>query len=277
MKPPIAETLEEAFERSGEGVELAWAASALAQPVYPDLDYEHYSNRLDDYAEKARRLAAGADEPEARVSAINRLLFEDLGFSGNAVDYYDPRNSFLNEVLERRTGIPISLSVVYMEIARRLDLPIYGVGLPGHFVVKYEKGRRRFFIDPFHDGRMLNRQGCRRLVRQIHGHEVELNELHFAAVDKRHIILRMAANLRDVYLSTRQYRTGIIFQEVILRLGDGNAEDLRVRAWILSELNRRSEAIEDLEKYLELRPESPDSEETREMLLQLKRGQALMN
>jgi len=277
MTPPIAETLLEAFERDGESVELAWAAATLANPVYPDLDYQHYSHRLDVYAENARKLAAGADEPEARISAINRLLFEDLGFSGNAVDYYDPRNSFLNEVLERRTGIPISLSVVYMEIANRLELPIYGVGLPGHFVVKYEKGRRRFFIDPFHHGRMLNRQGCRRLVRQIHGHEVELNDLHFAAIDKRHIILRMAANLRDVYLSTRQYRTGILFQEVIMRLGEDEAEDLRVRAWILSELGRRAEAIEDLEQYLELRPDSEDAEETREMLLQLKRGQALLN
>jgi len=277
MSSPIAQTLSEAFDRSGEDVELAWAASVLAQPVYPRLDFAPYSARLDDYARQADRLAAGAEEPETRISAINRLLFEELGFSGNAVDYYDPRNSYLNEVLERRTGIPISLSVVYMEIARRLELPIYGVGLPGHFVVKYERGRRRFFIDPFHDGRMLNRQGCRRLVQQIHGHPVDLNDLHFAAVDKRHIILRMAANLRDVYLSTRQYRTGIVFQEILMALGEDDPEDIRVRAWILSELGRRGEAIDDLEKYLELCPDSPDAEETREMLLQLRRGQVIMN
>lgn len=277
MSAPIAETLFDAFERHAEEVDLAWAAAVLAEPVYPRLDFKPYSRQLDEYAQTAERLADGAEEPEAKVSAINRLLFETLGFSGNAVDYYDPRNSFLNEVLERRTGIPISLSVVYMEIGRRLELPIYGVGLPGHFVVKYEKGRRRFFIDPFHDGRMLNRQGCRRLVRQIHGHEVELNDLHFAAVDKRHIILRMAANLRDVYLSARQYRLGILFQEVLMAIGEEDPEDLRVRAWICSELGRRGEAIDDLEEYLELRPESPDAEETREMLLQLKRGRAMMN
>lgn len=277
MSARIAETLAEAFDRSGEEVELGWAAAVLAESVYPGLDFAPYARRLDDYAEHARRLAAGADEPEARISAINRLLFEQLGFSGNAVDYYDPRNSYLNDVLERRTGIPISLSVVYMEIARRLELPIYGVGLPGHFVVKYEQGRRRFFIDPFHDGRMLNRQGCRRLVQQIHGHPVDLNDLHFAAVDKRHIILRMAANLRDVYLSTRQYRTGIVFQEILMALGEHDPEDIRVRAWILSELGHRAEAIHDLEKYLELRPQSDEADETREMVLQLRRGQAAMN
>ena len=172
---------------------------------------------------------------------------------------------------------PVSLSVVYMEIARRLDLPIYGVGLPGHFVVKYEKGRRRFFIDPFHDGRMLNRQGCRRLVKQIHGEEIELSDLDFAALDVREIVIRMASNLRDVYLSTRQYRYGIVYHEVLMALGRDDPSELRVRAWILGELGRRREAIEDLEQYLEVRSEAADAEETREMLLHLKRGQALLN
>ena len=277
MGERIADKLRELFSRGEEEINLADAAATLAHVIYPDLDFRPYHQRLDDYARAVARMPMRGDEPEARVSNLNAFLFESLGFVGNAEDYHDPRNSFLNDVLDRRTGIPISLSVIYMEIARRLELPIYGVGLPSHFVVKYEAGRRRFFIDPFHDGRMLNRQGCRRLLRQIHGRQVELTDLHFAAVNKRQIILRMATNLRDIYLSTRQFGVGVHYLDAMMALGDTDPETLRMRAWAYGESGRRADSVADMEAYLEQRPQSLEAEETREMMMQLKRNLALMN
>lgn len=265
------------FAEGEEEVDLVRAAAALATPAYPGLDAEPLIAQLDEWAEAIRRMRLRGSGPEARVSAVNRFFFERLDFYGNAFDYTDPRNSFINDVIARRTGIPVTLSLVYMEVARRLELPIYGVGLPGHFIVKYEGGRRRFFIDPFHDGRVLNRQGVRRLMRQIHGSEVELTDLHFAATTKRQIIVRMAHNLRDLYLSTRQFRKGLEYIDVIIALGDDDPETLRVRAWAHGEIGRKTEYLADMEAFIERRPDSPEAEDARERVMQLKHDLALRN
>jgi regulator of sirC expression with transglutaminase-like and TPR domain len=190
-----------------------------------------------------------SESPDRVISAINRAMFDVCGLHGNRESYYDPRNSFLDQVFRRRTGLPITLSVIYMEVGRRLDFDVFGVGLPGHFVVKYYRGKREVFVDPFHEGRILNRQGCRRLIKTLHGRPVELRDLDFAACDKRSIVLRMCRNLRDVYLSTRQYRRGIEIVDAILALEPEDFEDLKVRAWINYELGRRKQSLDDLERY----------------------------
>ena len=278
MPERIADRLSEMFSQGEEEVDLAKAAATLALPAYPDLDFAPYIRLLDEYAEIVRGIPLRNDEQEARVSAINTFMYRGAGFAGNYDDYHDPRNSFLNDVMDRRKGIPVSLSVIYLEIARRLELPIYGVGLPAHFLVKYESGRRRFFIDPFDYGRTLNRQGCRRLIRQLHGgREVELTDLDFQAVTKRRIIVRMAANLRDIYLSTRQFRLGIEYLNVLIALGGDDKETLRVRAWAQEQRGRTRESIEDMEAYLERFPDSEEADETRTRVGLLKTSQVMLN
>ena len=257
--------------------QLARAAASLALIEYPDLDVEPVVERLHRFADSLDARLGGRRDGHGAVSAINRLLFEELDFRGNRHDYYDPRNSFLNDVLERRTGIPISLSVVYLEIARQLDLPIYGVALPCHFLVKYEQRPRLFFVDPYHEGRLLNRQGCVELVRTLQGRAVELNDLHFAAVSDLHIILRMCNNLRGIYLTSRQYRKALQVIEVVLALEPNSPEELKQRAWLNHELGRRKEALNDLEIYAALRPEGSDSQDVQRWIENIRRTLAQLN
>ncbi|MBI1353114.1 MAG: tetratricopeptide repeat protein [Acidobacteria bacterium] len=273
----VADQIRELFDRPDAEVDLGRAAATLARLEYPDADIEACMRRIDAYAGKVgARLDKGRPR-ETAVSAINKLLFEELGFRGNREDYYDPRNSFLNDVLERRTGIPISLSVLYLEIAKRLELPIYGVGLPSHFVVKYDDRSRLFFVDPYHEGRVLNQQGCRELVKTLHGRPVDLHDLHFAAVENRSIVLRMLNNLRAIYLSARRHRLALEVLDTILALEPDSAEEIKQRAWVRYELGERGSALRDLERYVDLRPNGADAEQVQDWMNKLRRTLAHLN
>jgi regulator of sirC expression with transglutaminase-like and TPR domain len=211
------------------------------------------------------------------IAAMSRHLFEDLGFCGNAGEYFDPRNSFLNDVIERRTGIPITLSIVYLEVARHLDLPYFGVGLPGHFLVKYDDGKRRVFVDPFHGGRTLKRNQCQKWLRETLGRRVVLREHDFSAVDKGYIIRRMLNNLRDIYLNSRRYRKGLEVLEMMTVLSPGSTEEIKQRAWLHYELGQRKQARADLETYLSLCPQADDIDDVKKWIVALQRTQARLN
>ncbi len=273
----VADQIRLLFDRDDAAVDLGRAAATLARLEYPDADVDACARRIDELAARVADRWDGAKPPETAVSAINKLLFEDLGFHGNREDYYDPRNSFLNDVLERRTGIPISLSVVYIEIGRRLGLPIFGVGLPSHFLVKFDDRSRVFFIDPYHEGRVLNRQGCRELVKTLHGRPMELHDLHFAAVENRTIVLRMLNNLRAIYVNGRQHRRALEVLDAILALEPDSPEEVKQRAWVRHELGHRGAALRDLETYAGLRPEAEDAEQVQTWMNNLRRTLAHLN
>ncbi len=277
MKGTPAEQMRRLFDRPDAEVDLARAALALARIRYPGVEDAPWLNWLDARAAEAEARLAGAEEPDEVVSAISSVLFEQWGFVGNRDDYYDPRNSFLNDVIERRTGIPITLSVVYLEIARRLEAPIYGVGLPSHFIVKYHDARRRIYIDPFHEGKVLNRQGCKNLVKRLRGRTVELTDLDFAAVENRSIILRMCNNLRDIFLSARQFRPGLEVIKTMLALAPESAEEIKQTAWLYHELGQRGKALEAIEIYNELHPEPEEGEDLEAWSENIRRAQAQLN
>ncbi len=273
----VADQIRILFDREDAAVDLGRAAATLARLEYPDADVDACARRIDELAARVADRWDRSKPPETAVSAINKLLFEDLGFHGNREDYYDPRNSFLNDVLERRTGIPISLSVVYIEIGRRLGLPIFGVGLPSHFLVKFDDRSRVFFIDPYHEGRVLNRQGCRELVKTLHGRPMELHDLHFAAVENRTIVLRMLNNLRAIYVNGRQHRRALEVLDAILALEPDSPEEVKQRAWVRHELGHRGAALRDLETYAGLRPEAEDAEQVQTWMNNLRRTLAHLN
>jgi regulator of sirC expression with transglutaminase-like and TPR domain len=277
MAESPAEEMKRLFARPDVEVDLARAALALARIRYPGLDDEPTLAWLDARGREAADLLAGADEPDEVVSAISRVLFEQWGFEGNRLDYYDQRNSFLNDVIDRRTGIPITLSVLYLEIAKRVGAPIYGVGLPTHFIVKYHDARRRIYIDPFHEGKVLNRQGCRNLVKKLSGRQVELTDLHFAAVENRSIILRMCNNLRDIFLCARQFRPALEVIRTMLALAPDSAEEIKQTAWLYHELGQRGKALEAIELYNELRPEQTEGEQLGAWSDNIRRAQAQLN
>ena len=277
MLSPVAAELRDIFEVPKYRVDLGRAALILARIEYPALDIDSYIRKFDQFAKEAPAPPESGYEPERVLNDLNRYFFEQLAFKGNEADYYSPRNSFLNDVIDRRTGIPITLSVVYLEVARRLSLPFYGVGLPGHFVVKYADGRHEFFVDVFGCGHVLDRAGCQSLVAALHGEDSLLGESDFRAVDSRYILLRMLSNLRNSYLNNRQYRKGLPVLDAIVALAPTSADTLKHRARLHYELGHWKQARRDLESYLSLQPDAEDASDARRWIDRIRKGQASMN
>lgn len=260
-----------------ERMHLDRAALLLAAIEYPGLDPRPYLTMLDHHAaEVAARLDAAADGVEF-VSAANRYLFDEQGFAGDSQDYYDPRNSCLNEVLIRRAGIPITLSLVYLEIARRLDRPLFGIGLPGHFLVQYDDGAFATFIDPFHAGALLGPADCFRVARETTKTAIRDDPALLARVTRSQIVLRMANNLRAVYLMRRAYNKALQVLNLLLAGDPASAEQYKQRALVHARMNRMSAARADLEHYLELAPAAPDRDEIEKQIRNLRKYIAGMN
>jgi regulator of sirC expression with transglutaminase-like and TPR domain len=187
-------------DRSDEDIELDVAALLIAEWEYEGLDVSRYTALLDDFAERVQHAWRDRQEPAfAEIRAINRTLFQELGFRGNDDDYYDPRNSFLHQVIERRIGIPITLSVLYIEVARRAGVHVDGVSFPGHFLVRYDRDESSVIIDPFRMGVTLDATELEALLKRARGPEAELTVESLAPASKREILLRMLTNLAHIY------------------------------------------------------------------------------
>lgn len=194
-------------DRADESIDLAGAALELARIEYPELDAATYLHRICGLAARAKRgLRANPSAREA-ISMLNRVLFEEEGLRGNRDDYYDPRNSFLNDVLDRKLGIPITLSLVYMEVARRIGFPVAGTAMPGHFLLKhYDALSGEIIIDAFNRGCVLSQGECRTKLRKIYRGEVEFQPEFLHPVTRREILTRILNNLRQIYFTQRDFR-----------------------------------------------------------------------
>lgn len=262
--------------RADERIKLAEAALLIAAEEYPRLDVDLYLEKLDRFGDTARVHAAGAITPLDLIAAVNETLFEDLGFHGNRASYYDPRNSYLNEVIDRQTGIPITLTVVYIEVANRVGLTIKGVGMPGHFIAKQQAESGDIFIDPFNGGRILGRLRCSELLAETTGGALQLEPEHLAAVSNKQILTRMLSNLLGIYGATDQRRALRLIDRILL-MNPNSARHLRDRGLLLAELGETRSAIEALERYLELAPLAPDAEVIREQITSIRRFGARLN
>jgi regulator of sirC expression with transglutaminase-like and TPR domain len=179
-------------------IDLARAALLIAGEEYADLDVQTYVDQLDALGAALRARLVPSSAPERQLAELNALLFGEEGFRGNATHYYDPRNSYLNEVLERRLGIPITLSLVYLEVGRRAGLRLSGVSFPAHFLVAYE-AEQRLFVDPFNCGRLLSEADCQQLLHEMFGSSGRLEASHLAATPHRQILARLIGNLKNAY------------------------------------------------------------------------------
>jgi regulator of sirC expression with transglutaminase-like and TPR domain len=222
-------------------LDLALAALHIARDEYPTLSIPKYIKQLDALSAGARRVLGRVRSGRALVEGLNHYLFEQEGFCGNTADYYDPRNSLLNDVLERRTGIPITLSLVYMEVGRRLDYPIEGVGLPGHFIVRSVRDQS-LFMDPFNRGEILDREDCIRKVQSLVGGAVEDEDSLLEPASKLQIIRRMLNNLKSIYLKQEAYAKALPVIEKILAVDPESRQEMRDRALVLLRLSRYAEA-----------------------------------
>jgi regulator of sirC expression with transglutaminase-like and TPR domain len=258
-------------------VPLDEAALAIAEEEYPRLDADEYLVRLDGLAERVRRRAPQARRPGSALHALRKVLFEEEGLKGNEADYGDPRNSFLNEVLDRRVGIPITLCLVYMEVARRIGLPLQGVGFPGHFLAKYvSPSGIEIFVDAFNGGEMLSADECVARYRARTGGR-DLDRRHLAAVAPRQVLARMLQNLKRTYLERNDHVRAYWVLDRILMLAPGHLEALRDRGLVSIRLGVALAAERDLEAYLSRAPAASDVGEIRRVLAALRGHRPLVN
>jgi len=266
------------ISQSDENFNLAEAALLIAAEEYPRLDVPLYLDKLENIAEHTHFRVGDVTAAPEMITAINETLFEELGFQGNRENYYDPRNSFLNVVLDRRTGIPITLSVVYIEIARRLNLPIHGIGLPGHFIVGYVTDTEEIYIDVFNGGRVLGVNGCADLVAGMSNGKLTFNSnKHLAPVKKTQILTRMLSNLLGIYVNSQDYRRSIACIERILLLMPNSLAHIRDYGLLLGQVGNTGKAIDQLERYLKASPQAADVEMIKAEIKKLRHEQARFN
>jgi regulator of sirC expression with transglutaminase-like and TPR domain len=260
----------EMMSREEEEIELAKAALLFAKVEYPDLDIDQYLRKMDLTAEKIKRRIRDNTDPKFLIREINKYIFEEEGFRGNEHDYYDPRNSFLNDVLDRKTGIPITLSVLYMEIGNRIGLPILGVGFPGHFVVKYSGVESEILIDAFNKGRILLEKDCQEMLNRVYGGGIKLQSDFLRTATKKQILDRMLHNLKGIYLNSKDYFKALSFVDMILLIAPDVMPELRDRGLLYYNLECFAQALSDLETYLRYAPKAEDAEAIRSHIPALK-------
>jgi len=271
--------------RDDGGIELARACLQIAEDAYPGLDVDGYLGEIERFAKRLGARLAPDAAVEDRVIALNEFLFADLGFNGNARDYYDPRNSYLNEVIDRRRGIPITLSVLYIEIGRRIGLPLDGVSFPGHFMVRLPLRGGALVLDPFSGGTPQSEDELRaRLKRVIPGDAsvgVPVADLPLAQflepASNRQILARLLRNLKGVYREKdKPERLLKVLDRMILVAPDAPAE-LRDRGYVYERMECWRPALEDLRAYLGREPDAPDTEQVRAKLAELSLRCARLN
>ena len=241
-------------------IDLAKAALLISRTEYPHLDESFYLGLLEDMAARLKPRIEGKSRPEGVIEEINRLLFEEEGFRGNTHEYLDPRNSFLNQVLERKLGIPITLSLVYMEVGRRAGLNVHGVGLPGHFINALIHESGRMLIDPFGQGKILSEGECRQIFRRRFG-ESKIFETRFLdPVGPKHILARMLRNLKAIYSHMDEELRAFQMIEWILALDPNATNELRERGLLYEAIGDFARAVRDLGRYLEFSPMAEDEE-----------------
>lgn len=254
MKPEQRAAVALFAEALSDPIDLGAAAIRLGLAEEPNLDVAAWLEQLDVLGAAARERLEGAKTPADQLRILGGYLFAELGLLGNEKDYYDPRNSYLHKVLERGLGIPISLSVVTIEVGRRAGLELYGVGFPAHFLVGAGQDA---FMDPFHQGRLLDSSGCEELLRRLTGGAIRFSSALLAPISSRAILTRMLHNLKATHLRRSDLDLALLDVERLLVLEAGPTER-RDRGLI--QLARRvyPEAIADLETYLESEPEDAD-------------------
>ena len=246
-------------ERAQGEFRLAEGALLIAQEEYPSLDVEAYLQRLDAMAEAVSSHLGLEIDPPRIVAQLNTYLFDTQGFRGNLEDYYDVRNSFLNDVLERKKGIPITLAVVYIELARQVGLPIVGVGMPGHFLVRYSAQPTVFWIDPFRRGQLLSQEDCQALLARMYGQTLAWSESYIEPVSDHAILQRMLYNLKAIYVHQGDHRRALRVVERLLLLRPDVLTEVRDRGLLQAQLGSLEAALDDLQHYLQLSPEAPDA------------------
>lgn len=240
-----------------ERIDLAEAALWIAAEEQPGLDPAPWMARLDAMAAGLSPRLQGVRDPLDRMARLAGFLADEIGLRGNAENYYDPRNSLLNEVLARGLGIPITLAVVYMEVGRRVDVPLHGVGFPGHFLLRHSRHDQLLF-DPFDHGRQLTEEDCRSRLDQLSGGTLAFDPRLLKPSSPRQILVRMLNNLWRIYLHRGDFLRTLSALDRVLLLDGDDVGARRDRGLLSLRWGDPTRGIEDLQRYLVLEPEAPD-------------------
>ena len=274
----VAEDFAALIGEDDDRIPLAEAALTIARIEYPRLDPAQYIEALNAFAAKVRARLPEIAATQETIAALNQVLFEEEQFRGNREDYYDPKNSFLNDVIERRLGIPITLALVYMEVGRRIGFPLFGVGMPGHFLLKhYDQDGRETVIDAFHGGRIMTTEDCQQRLNDIYDGQLTLESKFLVPVTRRQMLTRILNNLKGIYITTRDLKRALAVVDLVLAIYPRSPEDVRQRAGLRYGVGQLRGAAEDLETYLKMAPDASDADEIRQTALAIRRQLALMN
>ena len=272
------ESFAEAVGREDGRIDLAQACLMIAQDAYPALEVERYLGEIERMALRLRTRMPRSTAAEERIAGLNEFLFGDLGYRGNAGDYYDPRNSYLNDVIDRKTGIPITLSVLYMEVGRRVGLPLEGVSFPGHFLVRVQVRGGVLVLDPFAGGMPQSeadlRERLKRVIPEGVCADVPVAELpldqFLEPASKRQILARVLRNLKQIYRKLDKPERMLEVLNRMLVLSPEATGELRDRGYLYQRLECWQPALKDLTDYLELEPDAPDLDDVRVRMMELR-------
>jgi regulator of sirC expression with transglutaminase-like and TPR domain len=268
----MVDDLKDLLAGRDDDMELDLAALNLATLEFPELDFRPSLLQLDHFANDIADRCSDLSDGRDFVRVANQYLFEEIGLRGNEDDYYNPRNSCLNQVLTGRLGIPITLSVVYLEIGRRLAKNVVGIGLPRHFVIQYDDGDYSAYIDPYHGGAILSAGDCYRLAQV----EYE-NPRLLAPAGKRQIVMRMINNLRGIYFSQRSFEKAQEILNVLIEANPESAEEYKQRGLVRLQMRQLLAGKKDLQTYLALNPQAEDKEEIQGQLQAVGKWLAALN
>ncbi|WP_161982139.1 SirB1 family protein [Dictyobacter alpinus] len=270
-------------------IDLAQAALLIASVAYPDLDPVPPFTQLDALAQRVRLLVERSrsalaetspseqDNPLLLIEALNQVLIEEEHFHGNEHDYYNPDNSFLNKVLEERTGLPITLSLVYIEVGKRAGIELEGIGFPYHFMVRYRWSGGSIYIDPFANGLLLNEEECLKRIQQITHHHNAINPRWLEALPPQKILIRILNNLKSIYIRKDDFEHALAISDLLLLLLPEAGVEQRDRGFLHLELKHYGRAMHDLSDYLVTHPQARDRYEIRNHIKQIRQVIAQLN
>ena len=261
--------LAELIARPEPEIDLATGALLIASAEYPQLQVAPYLRRIDLLAERVHDRLSGETAPVLVLEELCRVLFTEEEFRGNEDAYYDPRNSFLNDVLDRRLGIPITLGIVMLEVGWRVGLPVSGINFPGHFLVRYDGEVARLLIDPFDGGKVRWEDEGQELLDRVYGGMVRMRDEFLQPASRSDILARVLTNLKGIYLNTRDDQRALAAVDRILMIRPTAPVELRDRGLLLARIGRNDEAVTELERYLDSAPGAPDAQRVRSLIADL--------
>lgn len=271
LDPQVKIQFERFLEQPDDKINLAQAALMVARMEYPNLNIDIYLQQIHGLASEIRSKLPHDPNAFDILSRLNKVLFEEKGFEGNSSHYYDPRNSFLNDVIDRKLGIPISISILYMELARELGVLLDGVSFPGHFLVKLEIDDGAIVIDPYFGGISLTEDDLEDRIQEYFGDEIKRHHYYglLATSSKKDIIVRVMRNLRNLYMQDNQWEKALTMADVMFDMDSDKADVLKARAIIYDKLECCVPALRDYKEYLQLDPSAPDASDIRNRVMEL--------